>query len=153
MRFVLICLAAVLLSGCGYIAGKRVDFASDFSKYPDRDINALAGKTFYISNFEDYERLIQLKKDLRQLSNSPTPTRFLQEDCVRDILQITRKYDSGILGILYWGKVSKEDDSFFVVLCQFFLWPLMGVGVIGSILVSLINSIAEWIRGLFTHSK
>ncbi|MEI7942854.1 MAG: hypothetical protein WCH76_06780, partial [Candidatus Riflemargulisbacteria bacterium] len=116
MRFVLICLAAVLLSGCGYVAGKRVDFASDFSNYPDSNISKLAGKTFYISNNEDYERLILLKKDLRELSNSPTPTRFLQASCVRDISQITNQYDSGILGILYWGKVSKDNDGFMDVM-------------------------------------
>jgi hypothetical protein len=108
MRFVLICLAAVLLSGCGYIAGKRVDFGSDFSKYPyDLEIRHLAGETFYISNYEDYERLIQLKKDLRELYNSPTPTKSLQAGCAKDILQITDQYHSGYLGFFYWGNISK----------------------------------------------
>ena len=110
MRFVLICLAAVLLSGCGYIAGKRVDFGSDFSKYPyDLEISQLAGKTFYISNYEDYERLIQLKKDLRELYNSPTPTKSLQAGCAKDILQITNQYDSGILGFLFTGKINSSE--------------------------------------------
>jgi len=104
MRFVLICLAAVLLSGCGYIAGKRVDFGSDFNNSNNPKIQELAGKTFYISNDDDYERLIQLKRDLRELSNSQTPTRFLQASCVRDILQITDQYESGILGFIFTGK-------------------------------------------------
>ena len=104
MRFVLICLAAVLLSGCGYIAGKRVDFGSDFNNSNNPKIQELAGKTFYISNDDDYERLIQLKRDLRELSNSQTPTRFLQASCVRDILQITNQYDSGYLGFFFLGK-------------------------------------------------
>ena len=107
MRLILICLAAVLLSGCGYIAGKRIDFSSDYSKYPDSNISKLAGKTFYISNNDDYERLILLKKDLRELYNSPTPTRFLQASCVRDILQITNQYDSGYLGFFFLGKAPK----------------------------------------------
>jgi len=105
MRFVLICLAAVLLSGCGYIAGKRVDFGSDFNNSNNPKIQELAGKTFYISNDDDYERLIQLKRELRELSNSQTPTRFLQASCERYILQITDQYDSGILGFIFTGKI------------------------------------------------
>ena len=126
MRFVLICLAAVLLSGCGYIAGKRVDFASDYSKYPNRDIQALAGKTFYISNNDDYERLILLKKDLRELYNSPTPTRFLQASCVRDILQITDQYESGILGFIFTGKVPSK---IIMTIC----WIISGYCLLGLI--------------------
>jgi len=105
MRLILICLAAVLLSGCGYIAGKRVDFGSDFSNSNNPKIQELAGKTFYISNDDDYERLIQLKIDLRELSNSPTPTKFLQHDCELYILQITDQYDSGITGFIFPGKI------------------------------------------------
>ena len=107
MRFILICLAAVLLSGCGFIAGKRIDFGSDFNNSNDPKIQELAGKTFYITNEDDYERLIQLKRDLRELSNSPTPTRYLQAGCARDILQITNQYDSGIYGFIFTGKVPK----------------------------------------------
>ncbi len=105
MRFILICLAAVLLSGCGYIAGKRIDFGSDFNNSNDPKIQQLAGKTFYITNEDDYERLIHLKKEIRELSNSPTPTRFLQEDCARNILQVTDQYDSGICGFIFTGRI------------------------------------------------
>ena len=113
MRFILICLAAVLLSGCGYIAGKRVDFGSDFNNSNNPKIQELAGKTFYISNDDDYERLIQLKRELRELSNSQTPTRFLQASCERYILQITDQYDSGILGFIFTGKIKSPfgDDK------------------------------------------
>jgi len=157
MRFVLICLAAVLLCGCGYIAGKRVDFGSDYSKYPDSHIQALAGKTFYISNNEDYERLILLKKELRELSNSPTPTKSLQADCVRDILQITNGYDSGYLGFFYWGNVSEFmgkgmdgswADSIWCVV-KFFIILLAPI----LVTVGTVAAIGDFIKGLFKQSK
>jgi len=158
MRFVLICLAAVLLSGCGYIAGKRVDFGSDFSKYPyDLNIHELAGETFYISNYEDYERLIQLKKDLRELYNSPTPTKSLQAGCAKDILQITDQYDSGYLGFFYWRNVSdfmkaKGDYSWMNL-----IWCIVKIFIIflAPILVTVgtVAAIGDFIKGLFKQSK
>jgi hypothetical protein len=158
MRFVLICLAAVLLSGCGYIAGKRVDFGSDFSKYPyDLEISQLAGETFYISNYEDYERLIQLKKDLRELYNSPTPTKSLQASCAKDILQITNQYDSGYLGFFYWGKVSKTKGEGMAGSWADSIWCVVKVFVILLapifVIVGIVTAIGDFIKGLFKQSK
>jgi len=159
MRLILICLAAVLLSGCGYIAGKRVDFGSDFSRYPyDLEISQLAGKTFYISNYEDYERLIQLKKDLRELYNSPTPTKSLQAGCAKDILQITDQYESGYLGFFYWGKVSKlmgngqGEITYTKIIFGIILFFIIYLGPI-LVPVAILVMLGNFIKSLFTHSK
>jgi hypothetical protein len=110
MRLILICLAAVLLSGCGYIAGKRVDFGSEFKNCYSVNIQALSGKTFYITNTEDYERLIELKKEYRELSKLSTgyigepylgETSAKNALCVINILKITHQYDSGVYGFLF----------------------------------------------------
>jgi len=156
MRIVLICLAAVLLSGCGYIAGKRVDFGSDFSKYPyDLKISELAGETFYISNYEDYERLIQLKKDLRELYNSPTPTKSLQAGCAKDILQITNQYDSGYLGFFYWGKTFTRlmGNGQGEITYGKIIWGI--IIYLGPILVpvAILVMLGNFIKSLFKQSK
>jgi hypothetical protein len=150
MRFILICLAAVLLSGCGYIAGKRIDIGSDFDNSDNKRIQKLAGTTFYIKNNDDYERLIQLKNDLRKYSHSQTPTELLEQKCEREILKITNQYDSGIFGFLYWTKMTHNLDPEFADYFTFvFFLPLL---VIAG-LVFLIEETAKWIKGLFMQSK
>lgn len=94
MRFILICLAAVLLSGCDYKAGNKVNFESDLSYSSNVKIRELAGKTFYITNENDYQRLVQLKTELRMLSYKLPPNRFEMEDRELKILQITDEYHS-----------------------------------------------------------
>jgi len=94
MRLILICLAAVLLSGCGYIAGNKVEFESDLNKSNNPNIQKLAGKTFFITDENDYQRLVQLKTELRMLSYEITPNRFQVEDHELKILQITDQYYS-----------------------------------------------------------
>jgi hypothetical protein len=106
MRHISLFLVTLLLSGCGFIMGKRIDFGSDFANSNNAEIQALAGKTFYITNEDDFERLVFLKKELRTLSNSPTPMTATRLDCMRSILQVTDQYHSGIGGFIFTGKIN-----------------------------------------------
>jgi len=95
-------LAVVLmLSGCGPIMGKKVDFGSDYANLDPPEMQRLAGKTFYITNDDDYANLGALKARLRQLHSSPTATLFLQRDAMYGIHQITSRYNDGLLGFFY----------------------------------------------------
>jgi|GEM_PF-4076410 len=94
-------LCAVLLSGCGLAMGKKVDFGSDYQNLDDEKMKELAGKTYFITNEDDYQQLVALKSELRTLVNSDTPNRFTIIDKTSGIKEITKHYYSGALGAIY----------------------------------------------------
>jgi hypothetical protein len=133
MRFVLICLAAVLLSGCGYIAGNKVEFESDLSHSRQVKIRELAGKTFYIKNENDYQRLVQLKKELNELkvfSYKLTPSRVEEtleseikiEECEWKILAITDNYD-GFKTTKWYDRSVPGIIGIFLIILARAVWP------------------------------
>jgi hypothetical protein len=73
----------------------------DFANLEDYRMRSLAGQTFYITNEDDYQNLVALKRDLRDYRNAPTPTLFLQRDAMAGIAQITSKYRPAFTGVLY----------------------------------------------------
>lgn len=95
-------LCTCLLSGCGPVLGDRVDFGSQYKLIEDNPhMQALAGKTFYITNKEDYQNLVELKAELVRLMNSPFPSLFTRRNVEARIYDITSKYNSGFLGLVY----------------------------------------------------
>ena len=94
-------LCAMLLSGCGLAMGKKVDFGSDYKNLDDEKMKELAGKTYFITNEDDYQQLVALKSELRAAINSETPNRFTIVDKSKSIDAITKQYFSGILGAIY----------------------------------------------------
>jgi hypothetical protein len=92
---------AMLLSGCGLAMGKKVDFGTDYQNLDDAKMKELAGKTYFITNEDDYQQLVALKSELRTLVNSGTPNRFTIIDKTSRIEQITKQYFSGALGAIY----------------------------------------------------
>ena len=82
--------------------GERVDFGSQYSMIEeDSRMQALAGKTFYITNKEDYQNLIELKSELVRLMNSPFPSLYTRKSIEQRIYDITSKYNSDFLGMIY----------------------------------------------------
>lgn len=57
MRF-LIVIQVFILTGCGLVSGEKVSFGNTFP------VNSLRGKTYYITNTEDYELIISLKSQV-----------------------------------------------------------------------------------------
>ena len=106
-------LCAVLLSGCGLAMGKKVDFGSDYQNLDDEKMKELAGKTYLITNEDDYQQLVALKSELRTLVNSGTPNRFTIIDKTTGIEQITKHYYNGVLGAIYPSSrwFDKEDSA------------------------------------------
>lgn len=103
-KHALLLAATFALAGCGPIMGKKVDFGSDYANLDAPEMQRLAGKTFYITNDDDYANLVALKARLRELHQSPTPTLFLQREAMYGIHQITSHYNEGFKGFLYpWG--------------------------------------------------
>jgi hypothetical protein len=94
-------LCAVTLSGCGLAMGKRVDFGSDYKTLGNGDMKDLAGKTYFITNDDDYQQLVALKSELRNLANSGKANPFDILDKTSGIKEITKHYYSGVLGAIY----------------------------------------------------
>ena len=111
-KFLLALFIITFFSGCGYIQGKRIDFPSWYADSPYPQVRELAGQSFYVTNYDDYDALVELKKELRDLLNMPTPSRYMQADCLRQIVKITDKYHSGVPGFLFGSRiVSKSPDQ------------------------------------------
>ncbi len=128
-------LCAMLLSGCGLAMGKKVDFGSDYQNLDDEKMKELAGKTYFITNEDDYQQLIALKSELRTLVNSDTPNRFTIIDKTSGIKEITKHYYSGVLGAIYpsrwviypsWYVADEELGAwcgiFLAIVMSFFIW-------------------------------
>lgn len=95
-------MTAYLLIGCGPALGDRVDFGSQYKLIEeDPRMQDLAGKTFYITNKEDYQNLVELKAELVRLMNSPFPSLFTRRNIEERIYYITTKYNSGFEGFVY----------------------------------------------------
>jgi len=97
-------LCAVMLSGCGLVMGKRVDFGSDYKTIGNGEMKDLAGKTYFITNDDDYQQLVALKSELRNLANSGKANPFDILEKTSGIKEITNHYYSGVLGAIYPSK-------------------------------------------------
>ena len=128
-------LCAMLLSGCGLAMGKKVDFGSDYQNLDDEKMKELAGKTYFITNEDDYQQLNALKSELRTLVNSGTPNRFTIIDKTSGIAQITKNYYSGALGAIYPSRwIDKEEGAWFAF--------VFGFGLAFSMLADLFKKTA-----------
>ena len=128
-------LCAVLLSGCGLAMGKKVDFGSDYQNLDDEKMKELAGKTYLITNEDDYQQLVALKSELRTLVNSGTPNRFTIIDKKSGIEQITKHYYNGVLGAIYPSRWIDEEAGAWVAL-------VFGFGLAFSMLADLFKKTA-----------
>ena len=120
-------ICSLLLSGCGLVMGKKVDFGSDYQNIQDERMKELAGKTFFITNEEDHEQLIALKSELRTLLNSGTPSSVTTLSKIRSIDQITQHYYNGVLGAIYPSRWLHKDGEAWLILiiCSFFAFSLL----------------------------
>jgi protein involved in sex pheromone biosynthesis len=128
-------LCAMLLSGCGLAMGKKVDFGSDYQNLDDEKMKELAGKTYFITNEDDYQQLNALKSELRTLVNSGTPNRFTIIDKTSGIAQITKNYYSGALGAIYPSRWLDEEERAWFAL-------VFGFGLAFSMLADLFKKTA-----------
>jgi protein involved in sex pheromone biosynthesis len=128
-------LCAILLSGCGLAMGKKVDFGSDYQNLDDEKMKELAGKTYFITNEDDYQQLVALKSELRTLVNSGTPNRFTIIDKTSGIEQITKHYYSGALGAIYPSRWIDKEEGAWVAL-------VFGFGLAFSMLADLFKKTA-----------
>ena len=125
----------MLLSGCGLAMGKKVDFGSDYKNLDDEKMKELAGKTYFITNEDDYQQLNALKSELRTLVNSGTPNRFTIIDKTSGIAQITKNYYCGALGAIYPSRwIDKEEGAWFAL--------VFGFGLAFSMLADLFKKTA-----------
>ncbi len=94
-------LCAVMLSGCGLVMGKRLDFGSDYKTLGNGELKDFAGKTYFITNDDDHQQLVALKSELRNLESSGKANPFVILDKTSAIKEITKHYYSGALGAIY----------------------------------------------------